>query len=132
MKKFMAVAPRFLTMVLVALACVLPANIAAAKALFASKAKYAILIDAETNTVLYSKKADKLMAPASMSKLMTAAILFRELKAGKLKLEGTFKVSEHAWRTGGGPSGTAAMFAPLRQKNSDLRFIAGDCHSIRK
>ncbi|MEJ2518604.1 MAG: D-alanyl-D-alanine carboxypeptidase, partial [Methyloceanibacter sp.] len=51
--------------------------------------------------------------PASMSKLMTLAVVFRELKAGRIKLDDTFTVSEHAWRTGGAPSGTAAMFAPL-------------------
>jgi len=51
--------------------------------------------------------------PASMSKLMTLAVVFREMKAGRLTLDDTFVVSEHAWRTGGAPSGTAAMFAPL-------------------
>ena len=84
-----------------------------AKPLFMTKAAFAILIDAETGSVLYAKKPDQLMAPASMSKLMTAALLFKELKSGRLKLEDTYRVSEHAWRTGGGPSGTAAMFAPL-------------------
>ncbi len=84
-----------------------------AKPLFATKATFAILIDADTGAVLYAKKPDELMAPASMSKLMTAALLFKELKSGRLKLEDTYRVSEHAWRTGGGPSGTAAMFAPL-------------------
>ncbi|MGK2922444.1 MAG: D-alanyl-D-alanine carboxypeptidase family protein, partial [Methyloceanibacter sp.] len=38
---------------------------------------------------------------------------FRELKTGRLKLDDSFTVTEHAWRTGGAPSGTAAMFAPL-------------------
>ena len=84
-----------------------------AKPLFTTKAKFAILIDADTGSVLYAKKPDKLMAPASMSKLMTAALLFKELKSGRLKLDDTYRVSKHAWRTGGGPSGTAAMFAPL-------------------
>jgi len=48
-----------------------------------------------------------------MSKLMTLAVVFRQLKAGRIKLDDEFIVSEHAWRTGGAPSGTAAMFAPL-------------------
>ncbi len=84
-----------------------------AKPLFTSKAMFAVLIDADTGSVLYAKNADQLMAPASMSKLMTTVLLFKELKSGRLKLDDTYKVSEHAWRTGGGPSGTAAMFAPL-------------------
>ena len=91
--------------------CVASSSIA--KSLFSSKAKFAILIDADTGAVLYAKKPDKLMAPASMSKLMTIAVLFKELKVGHIKLVDTYRVSEHAWRTGGGPSGTAAMFAPL-------------------
>ncbi|MGB6922070.1 MAG: D-alanyl-D-alanine carboxypeptidase family protein [Methyloceanibacter sp.] len=80
---------------------------------FETKAKHAILMDADANLVFYEKEPDELMPPASMSKLMTLAVVFRELKAGRLKLEDEIKVSEHAWRTGGAPSGSSAMFAPL-------------------
>jgi D-alanyl-D-alanine carboxypeptidase (penicillin-binding protein 5/6) len=80
---------------------------------FETKAKRAILMDAGADLVLFEKDADTLAPPASMSKLMTLAIVFRELKAGRLKLEDQFKVSEHAWRRGGAPSGGSAMFAPL-------------------
>lgn len=80
---------------------------------FDTKAKYAILMDSGADLVLYEKDADTRMVPASMSKLMTLAVVFREMKAGRLTLDDTFVVSEHAWRTGGAPSGTAAMFAPL-------------------
>jgi D-alanyl-D-alanine carboxypeptidase (penicillin-binding protein 5/6) len=80
---------------------------------FETKATHAILMDSGPNLMLYEKDADSLVAPASMSKLMTLAVVFRELKAGRLKLDDEFKVSEHAWRTGGAPSGTSAMFAPL-------------------
>jgi len=91
------------------------ASHAIARELFSTKAEYAILIDADTNSVLFARNPDKLMAPASMSKLMTAVLLFKELKAGRVKLEDTFRVSVNAWRKGGGPSGTAAMFAPLNK-----------------
>jgi serine-type D-Ala-D-Ala carboxypeptidase (penicillin-binding protein 5/6) len=80
---------------------------------FDTKAQYAILLDSGADLVLYEKNADTRMIPASMSKLMTLALVFRELKTGRLKLDDSFTVSEHAWRTGGAPSGTAAMFAPL-------------------
>lgn len=80
---------------------------------FETKAQHAILMDTGADLVLYEKDADTLAPPASMSKLMTLAVVFRELKAGRLKLDDEFKVSEHAWRTGGAPSGTSAMFAPL-------------------
>lgn len=80
---------------------------------FDTKAQYAVLLDSSADLVLYEKNADARMVPASMSKLMTLALVFRELKTGRLKLDDSFTVTEHAWRTGGAPSGTAAMFAPL-------------------
>ena len=80
---------------------------------FDTKAKYAILMDSGADLVMFEKDADAQMVPASMTKLMTLALVFREMKAGRLTLDDTFVVSEHAWRTGGAPSGTAAMFAPL-------------------
>jgi D-alanyl-D-alanine carboxypeptidase (penicillin-binding protein 5/6) len=92
---------------------------------FETKAKRAILMDADANLVLFEKDADTAAPPASMSKLMTLAIVFRELKAGKLKLEDQFKVSEHAWRTGGAPSGGSAMFAPLNAMVSISDLIQG-------
>jgi serine-type D-Ala-D-Ala carboxypeptidase (penicillin-binding protein 5/6) len=92
---------------------------------FETKAKHAILMDADANLVLYEKDPDSLMPPASMSKLMTLAIVFRELKAGRLKLEDQFKVSEHAWRTGGAPSGGSALFAPLNSMISVADLIPG-------
>ena len=92
---------------------------------FETKAKHAILMDADANLVLFEKDADTLAPPASMSKLMTLAIVFRELKAGRLKLDDQFKVSEHAWRTGGAPSGGSAMFAPLNTMVSISDLIQG-------
>ena len=92
---------------------------------FETKAQHAILMDADANLVLFEKDADALAPPASMSKLMTLAIVFRELKAGRLKLEDEFKVSEHAWRTGGAPSGSAAMFAPLNSMVTVSDLIQG-------
>ena len=92
---------------------------------FETKAKHAILMDADANLVLFEKGADTLAPPASMSKLMTLAIVFRELKAGRLKLEDQLKVSEHAWRTGGAPSGGSAMFAPLNTMVSISDLIQG-------
>jgi D-alanyl-D-alanine carboxypeptidase (penicillin-binding protein 5/6) len=42
---------------------------------FDTKAKFAILMDYDTGTVLYSKNADAQLEPASMAKLMTLAVL---------------------------------------------------------
>ena len=98
---------------------------AAAPGTFETKAKNAILMDAGANLVLFEKDADTLAPPASMSKMMTLALVFRELKAGRLKLDDQFKVSEHAWRTGGAPSGTSAMFAPLNTTVSVKDLVQG-------
>jgi signal transduction histidine kinase len=54
---------------------------------FDTKAKHAILMDADADLIFYEKDPDTLMPPASMSKLMTLALVFRELKAGRIKLD---------------------------------------------
>lgn len=66
-----------------------------------TKAQQAIVVDVETDTVLFEKNAYEAMYPASMTKMMTAHVLFDYLKSGKLKLDDTFPVSETAWRKGG-------------------------------
>jgi D-alanyl-D-alanine carboxypeptidase (penicillin-binding protein 5/6) len=98
---------------------------APAAAKFDTKGKHAILMDADADLIFFEKDADALIPPASMSKLMTMAVVFRELKAGRLKLEDEFKVSEHAWRTGGAPSRTSAMFAPLNTMITVSDLIQG-------
>lgn len=66
-----------------------------------TRAPYALLLDYNTGTVLFSKSADTPMGPASMTKLMTAYVLFNELKSGNISLSDNFLISEKAWRKGG-------------------------------
>jgi D-alanyl-D-alanine carboxypeptidase (penicillin-binding protein 5/6) len=61
----------------------------------------AILIDLTADTVLFEKNADRAIPPASMSKIMTAYMVFKRLQDGDLSLDDTFLVSEKAWRKGG-------------------------------
>ena len=68
---------------------------------FETAAKQAILFNPQTGTVLFEKNADELMAPSSMSKIMTVYLVFDRLKSGDLKLEDEFPVSTLAWRMGG-------------------------------
>jgi D-alanyl-D-alanine carboxypeptidase (penicillin-binding protein 5/6) len=92
---------------------------------FQTAAAEAILIDAGTGAILFEKNADKLFAPASMSKIMTLEILFKKLKAGEISLETEFPVSLYAWKTGGAPSRTTSMFVPLNQTAKVGEFIQG-------
>ncbi|HEY2634229.1 MAG TPA: D-alanyl-D-alanine carboxypeptidase family protein [Steroidobacteraceae bacterium] len=60
-----------------------------------------IVVDYRTDKILAAKDAVARMDPASLTKLMTAYIVFQELAAGKLKLDEPVMVSEHAWRSEG-------------------------------
>ena len=80
---------------------------------FETRAAHAILVDAETDTVLLQHEADARMPPASMAKLMTMAVVFDALETGRLRLDDEFVVSENAWRNGGAKSGGSTMFAEL-------------------
>jgi D-alanyl-D-alanine carboxypeptidase (penicillin-binding protein 5/6) len=68
---------------------------------FETSAKAAILVDLQSDQVLFAKNADEPLPPASMSKLMTAFMVFEQLEEGHLSLDDTFPVSEKAWRKGG-------------------------------
>lgn len=92
---------------------------------FVVKAKQAILIDSDSGAVLFQHNADQLAPPASMSKLMTLAVVFRGLKQGTIRPEDEFLMSEYAWRTGGGPSGTSAMFVPINTRIRVEELIKG-------
>jgi D-alanyl-D-alanine carboxypeptidase (penicillin-binding protein 5/6) len=83
---------------------------------FQTQAPAAILIDADTGTILFEKNADQLIAPSSMAKLMTAEVVFHELKLGHITPDTEFEVSEYAWRHGGAPSHTSSMFAPIHSR----------------
>ena len=79
-------------------------------------APHAILLEAESGSVLFERDADRLVFPASLGKLMTAEYVFNELKQGRLKLTDEFMVSENAWRRGGAPSHGSTMFAAIYSK----------------
>lgn len=85
---------------------------------FQSLAPHALIMDFETGIVLYEKEAREPIAPASMTKILTAQIVFERLKEGSLTLDTEFTVSEGAWRRGGAASGSSTMFLDV---NSSVR-----------
>ena len=64
-------------------------------------AKSYLMIDGTTGHVLASHQADERLAPASLTKLMTAYVVFQALERQQISLEDPVTVSEKAWRTGG-------------------------------
>ncbi len=60
-----------------------------------------LLIEQSSGQVLASKNADEPLEPASLTKLMTAYVLFHELASGKVQLSDMVTISEKAWRTQG-------------------------------
>jgi len=83
---------------------------------FDGDAPTAILIEADSGSVLFEKNADELRAPSSMMKLMTVETVFHAIKQGDVKLTDEYHVSENAWRKGGAPAGGSTMFAALHSK----------------
>lgn len=65
----------------------------------ASKSYY--LIDSTTAKVLSASAADEQLPPASLTKLMTAYVVFGALQSGRIRLDDRAHISTKAWRTGG-------------------------------
>ena len=66
-----------------------------------TKADSAIILDVNSNTILFEKKADERQGPASMSKLMLIYMVFERLQNKTLTIDQEFLVSKKAWKFGG-------------------------------
>jgi D-alanyl-D-alanine carboxypeptidase (penicillin-binding protein 5/6) len=84
-----------------------------------------LLIDFSTGTLLNSRNATVAIQPGSTAKLMTAAVVFDALSSGEISEDTPFTVSEHAWRSGGAPSGGPTMFAALKSEVPVLDLLKG-------
>ena len=80
-------------------------------------AKQAIVVDYQTGFVMFERNADERMQPSSMSKIMTAYMVFEAIKNKQIALDDMLPVSERAWRMQG-----SKLFVPLngRVKVEDL------------
>src|ERR1700726_4900473 len=85
----------------------------------------AVLLDPDSDSLLFDKNGDQLVAPASLAKLMTLEYVFNEIKQGRVKLRDTFTVSENAWRKGGAPSHGSTMFAAIPSEVKVVALIHG-------
>ncbi len=85
--------------------------------------KTGILIDYQSDKILYELDADMRIAPASMTKIMTSIITFDFLKNKKLKLDVKFPVSEKAWKMS--QSGYSSMFIVVKDEISVEDLLRG-------
>ena len=83
---------------------------------FETSASHAVIMDYETGEILFSKNGDVPMPPSSMSKLMTALMVFEAIEAGTLSLDDELPVSVRAWREGGSASGGSTMFLDVNSR----------------
>ena len=106
-------------------ACFFLSTPAFAQSGFQTEAPHAVIIDSGTGEVLFEKDAREPMAPASMTKIMTADLVFEALQDGSLSPETEFTVSEDAWRRGGVKSGSSTMFLKVGSKASVGDLLKG-------
>ena len=83
-------------------------------------AKAYLLLDVTANQVLAAKDPDTVVEPASLTKLMTAYLVFDALKSRKIDLQQTLSVSERAWKMPG-----SRMFIDPKMKVSVEDLIKG-------
>jgi serine-type D-Ala-D-Ala carboxypeptidase (penicillin-binding protein 5/6) len=79
-----------------------------------------VLQDLSSQQTLAARNADQSVEPASLTKLMTAYLVFQAVQSGKLALTQEVLVSERAWRTGTASTSRSFVSAGSRVKVEDL------------
>ena len=85
-----------------------------------TKADSAIILDVNSNTILFEKNADERQGPASMSKLMLIYMVFERLQNKTLTIDQEFLVSKKAWKFGG-----SKMFVNIGEMVSVENLLKG-------
>ncbi len=114
--------PRLFTILLLLSVFVLPAqaNPKLVPAVPEIPAKAYLLIDQHSGYILASKNRDERIEPASLTKLMTAYVVFYEIQSGSISLEDQVKISEKAWRMKG-----SRMFIEVNKHVSVEELLKG-------
>ena len=110
--------------------------LAAAPSPASANPRYAgLVIDAVSGEVLYADQADALRYPASLTKMMTLYMVFRELEAGRLALGSRITFSRHAdaqpasdlgVRAGGSITVEQAIYALVTRSANDVAAAVGE------
>ena len=85
--------------------------------------KTVILMDFDSDEIIYEVEPDMSIYPASMTKIMTSIIVFDLLKDNKLSLDDKFVISEKAWRLS--QSGYSSMFLMINDEVSVENLLKG-------
>jgi D-alanyl-D-alanine carboxypeptidase (penicillin-binding protein 5/6) len=99
---------------------VLPAGAAPVPAPPSVAATGHLLIDFDSGHVLAENNADQRLEPASLTKIMTAYVVMKEIQAGQVKLQDQVLVSKKAWRTPG-----SRMFIEVGKKIALEELLKG-------
>lgn len=86
-------------------------------------ARTAILVDYHSDEILYELDPDSQIYPASMTKIMTAIVVFDLLKKNQLALDDKFTISENAWRLS--QAGYSSMFIMINDQVSVENLLKG-------
>ena len=84
------------------------------------KASSYLLVDFHSGVELAEKNADKQIEPASITKLMTAYVLYKALEQGNISLEDNVLISNKAWKMEG-----SRMFVEAGKKVNLNRMLHG-------
>ncbi len=90
-------------------------------------ARSAILLDMESGNVLFEQNADYLIAPASITKVLTLYLIFESIKQGQVRLSDKVEVSRRAASTGGSRMGLkAGARVPLEEIIKGIGVVSGN------
>jgi D-alanyl-D-alanine carboxypeptidase len=90
-------------------------------------ARSAILLDMENGSVLFEQNADYLIAPASITKILTLYVIFEAIKQGQVRLSDKVEVSRRAAATGGSRMGLrAGTYVPLEEIVKGIAVVSGN------
>jgi len=87
------------------------------------KARTAILVDFQSDKILYELQPDHSIHPASMTKIMTAIIVFDLLTQEKISLDDKVTISEKAWRMS--QAGYSSMFIMVNDEITIENLLRG-------
>ena len=87
------------------------------------KARTGILVDYNSDEILYDLDSDLQIYPASMTKIMTSIVAFDLLKKNKISLDDKFTISENAWRLS--QAGYSSMFIMINDQVSVEDLLKG-------